>query len=278
MPGVRAFNGGRQQEEWGTYELPKEGLIDSLRRQLVNFPPSKARVTDWGNGWILMSFLTDPYSPSPGKRQITRQCLEMLFAAGHKVRIQTRSALVEQDFDLLEAHRDRVLLGTSLPHLDDSLARVLEPKASPPSRRLKMLQKAADRGIPLYVAVAPVLPFHDTAELDRVVAAVAPLRPREIFCEVLNPKGSNIEMVAKALEPTLPARAKQIRDYSPQVWAAFTCQILRHGFLNHFDKGFTPWPDSSRQWKKYLTAAECSFLNQHLPAETPRKKRAVATA
>jgi DNA repair photolyase len=93
---------------------------------------------------------------------------------------------------LLAAHSNQVLLGTSLPHLDDRLARALEPRAAAPTRRLRMLEKAAEAGIPVYVAVAPFLPFHDREILEAVLAKVLPLRPREIFCEVLNRKATTL--------------------------------------------------------------------------------------
>jgi DNA repair photolyase len=58
--------------------------------------------------------------------------------------------LVRRDFDLLLKYKDQVRLGTSLPHLDDNLAKVLEPKAPAPTARLEMLREAAQLGIPVY--------------------------------------------------------------------------------------------------------------------------------
>src|SRR5688500_1337033 len=149
MPGVKFANHGHTQREWGEYLYPKPGLIEALREQLRNFTPEKAKRTEWGNGWVLMSFLTDCYTPAEAKHKLRRECLSLCLAAEHKVRLQTRSALVERDFDLFKAHKGQVLLGTSLPHLDDELARVLEPRASSPTRRLAMLEKAASAGIPI---------------------------------------------------------------------------------------------------------------------------------
>src|SRR2546421_7091446 len=63
MPGVKFFNGRRTQKEWGKYILPKEGFVDALQRQLRNLGPEAAKRTEWGAGRVLMSFLTDPYTP-----------------------------------------------------------------------------------------------------------------------------------------------------------------------------------------------------------------------
>ena len=181
------------------------------------------------------------------------------------MRIQTRSALAERDFDLLVAHRDRVLLGTSIPHLDDSLSRVLEPRATSPTRRLKMLERAADAGIPIYVAVAPFLPFHTREELQRVLSKVFPLRPREIFCEVLNPKGENLSMMIDALSSRFPQYAARLNEYSTDYWSKFTWKVLKHG-LNR-SRRFIPWPDTRGQWRAHLSPDRIRFLDRFLPPE-----------
>jgi DNA repair photolyase len=66
-----------------------------------------------------------------GRERIRRLRTRLRLLAGHRVRIQTRATLVRRDFDLLRKYKDQVQLGTSLPHLDDDLAKVLEPKAPP---------------------------------------------------------------------------------------------------------------------------------------------------
>jgi len=119
-----------------------------VRQQLRTFTPAKAVKTSWGQGRILVSFLCDAYQPLEEKLQVTRQALELVLLAGHHVRIQTRATLVRRDFDLLVKYKDQVRLGTSLPHLDDDLAKVLEPKAPGPTARLEMLPEATDLGFP----------------------------------------------------------------------------------------------------------------------------------
>jgi DNA repair photolyase len=178
--------------------------------------------------------------------------------------VQTRSVLVERDFDLLLAHAGQVLLGTSLPHLDDTLARALEPRAAAPSRRLRMLERAAEAGIPVYVAVAPFLPFHDREILEAVIAKVLPLRPREIFCEVLNPKGDNLAMMEEALASSFPEYAARLAEYSAESWSKFTWNVLKHGFAS--SNQFIPWPDTRRQWRAHLPDESVSFLDRFLPA------------
>lgn len=263
MPGVRFSGYDHSQEEWGSYLYPKAGLLEALKKQLKTFTPDKAKKTEWGDGWVLLSFLTDCYTPAEGKHKLTRESLKLILEAGHRVRLQTRSPLVERDFDILRAHTDRVLLGTSLPYLDDRLSRVLEPRAPSPTRRLNMLRKAASEGIQTYVAVAPFMPFHSQAQLDRVHEAIADLHPREVFCEVLNPKGSNLAMMRSVLEGEYPGHAKRLAGYSVEYWAQFTFRLLKYGFETV--GGFVPWPDTQRHWKKHLRPDEGDFLTSFLP-------------
>jgi len=264
MPGVKFNNNGHSQQQWGNYLYPKHGIVNALEKQLKQFTPEKARLTAWGDGWVLMSFLTDCYTPAEAKLKLTRACLIKLLEAGHKVRLQTRSPLVERDIDVLKAHKDQVLLGTSLPYLSDKLARVLEPRAPSPRRRLAMLEKAVENDIQVYVAIAPFMPFHDQSDVDRVHAAVRNFNPREVFCEVLNPKGGNISMMQDVLRDTYPSHYNRLSGYTLEYWANFTFKILNYGFdqVNRF----IPWPDTRRQWKKHLNRDEAIFLEGFLPS------------
>jgi len=176
---------------------------------------------------------------------------------------------VRRNFDLLLKYKDQVRLGTSLPHLDNDLDAVLEPKAPPPSARLEMLREAKQLGIPVYVAIAPFMPFHLLTVLDEVVAAVAPLGPTEIFCEVLNPKGACVQMVAQALEARYPAKSQIVAGYNDAEWSRWTYKMLRHGVERHGDSGFSAWPDTSRAWAHHLPAEQVEFLDRFLPNVEP---------
>ena len=275
MPGVKFFNKGHSQQDWGSYIFPKVGFVEALKRQLRTFTPAKAKRTEWGDGWLLMSFLTDCYTPIEAKEKITRECLKLLLEAGHKVRDPNAIGPDRADFDILVAHRDRVLVGTSLPYLDDSLARVLEPRASGPRRRLQMLSNAVEAGLEVFVAIAPFMPWDNWRRLQEVCLQVSHgLNPREMFCEVLNPKGENIMMMQRALQQAeapapaqlmFQAELRGLAIYDMPSWAQQTAGILRYGHINF--PAFIPWPDTRRGWAKHLPAESALWLNQFLPNE-----------
>src|SRR5881227_659014 len=85
---------------------------------------------------------TDPYQPIEREHRIMRGILEVLERYGHPVGIVTKSALVLRDIDILAsmAQRNLVKVALSVTTLDRKLARLMEPRAPVPQRRLEALQ------------------------------------------------------------------------------------------------------------------------------------------
>jgi DNA repair photolyase len=144
---------------------------------------------------------TDPYQPIERRYKIMRGILEVLERAGHPVGIVTKSALVLRDLDILTrmAKRNLVKVALSVTTLDPKLARVMEPRAATPSRRLEALRQLVKAGVPASTLVAPIIPAINDAEIERILDAVAetgvrnagyvllrlPLELRDLFKEWL---------------------------------------------------------------------------------------------
>jgi DNA repair photolyase len=144
---------------------------------------------------------TDPYQPIERKYQVMRGILEVLERAGHPVGIVTKSALVLRDLDILSrmAQRNLVKVAISVTTLDAKLARVMEPRATTPARRLEALRRLSEAGVPTAVMVAPIIPAINDAEIERVLDAAVfagvknagyvllrlPLELRDLFREWL---------------------------------------------------------------------------------------------
>jgi len=144
---------------------------------------------------------TDPYQPIERKYEIMRRILDVLDRAGHPVGIVTKSTLILRDLDILKrmANRGLVKVALSVTTLDGKLARVMEPRAATPQRRLAALKELAAAGIPASVMVAPVIPAINDAEIERILDAAAeagvggagyvllrlPLEVRDLFREWL---------------------------------------------------------------------------------------------
>jgi len=124
---------------------------------------------------------TDPYQPIEREHQIMRRILEVLDRCGHPVGIVTKSALVLRDLDILArmAQRHLVKVALSVTTLDARLARVMEPRAATPPRRLQALRELTAAGVPASVMVAPVIPALNDAEIERILDAAAAVGVRE---------------------------------------------------------------------------------------------------
>jgi len=156
---------------------------------------------DYSPKIIAIGSNTDPYQPIERRYQIVRRILEVLDRAGHPVGIVTKSALVLRDLDILTrmAKRDLVKVAISVTTLDPKLARVMEPRASTPPRRLDALRQLVKAGVPTSTLVAPVIPALNDSEIERILEAVAetgvrnagyvllrlPLELRDLFREWL---------------------------------------------------------------------------------------------
>jgi len=124
---------------------------------------------------------TDPYQPIEREHKIMRRILEVLDGCGHPVGIVTKSALVLRDLDILTrmAQRDLVKVALSVTTLDVRLARVMEPRAATPPRRLQALRQLTAAGVPTSVMVAPVISALNDAEIERILDAAAAVGVRE---------------------------------------------------------------------------------------------------
>jgi DNA repair photolyase len=129
----------------------------------------------WRAEPIVMSAITDVYQPIEHKLRITRQCLEILADCGQPVTTMTKSALVLRDTDLwsrlAEMNAGRVTV--TLVTLDGDLAQKLEPRASSPEGRLRVIRELSAAGIPVSVNVAPIIPGLTDTEVPRILEAIA---------------------------------------------------------------------------------------------------------
>jgi DNA repair photolyase len=130
---------------------------------------------DYRPATLVLGANTDPYQPIERQLGRTREILEVLLEARHPVAITTKSALVLRDLDLLRAlaAEHLVAVQVSVTTLDGQLARVLEPRATAPRRRLRAVAELAAAGIPTGVLVSPLIPGLTDHDLERIVGAAA---------------------------------------------------------------------------------------------------------
>ncbi len=120
---------------------------------------------------IALGSNTDPYQPVERRLEITRSILEVLRDFGHPVTIVSKSALIQRDLDILsEMAKDRLAIVTiSVTTLDRTLARVMEPRAATPERRLETIAALVAAGVPTGVLSAPMIPALNDSEMEQIL-------------------------------------------------------------------------------------------------------------
>src|SRR5437667_4754145 len=89
---------------------------------------------------IALGTATDPYQPAEKQFEITRRMLQAIAAlSGMEFAITTKSVLLLRDLDLFKQinARHRFSIHMTVTTLDEHLARLLEPKATPPAKRME---------------------------------------------------------------------------------------------------------------------------------------------
>ncbi len=116
---------------------------------------------------------TDPYQPIERTERITRRILEVCRDFRQPVSLITKSALVVRDLDILGPMAEDGLasVGMSVTTLDPALARIMEPRASSPPRRIAAIRALSDAGVPVAVLASPMIPTLNDHELEAILTA-----------------------------------------------------------------------------------------------------------
>ena len=156
--------------------------------------------------------VTDAYQPVERRLGITRSVIEVLAESRHAFSIITKSSGVERDLDLiapLAAERLSAVY-VSITTLDPKLARIMEPRAASPQRRLQTIEALSRAGVPVGVSVSPVIPFVNEPELERILEAAAEAGARRAFSIVLRLPWEVNPLFQNWLEQHFPDRAARV--------------------------------------------------------------------
>ena len=155
---------------------------------------------------------TDPYQPVERTLKLTRAVLQVLDRFNHPVGIVTKSAGVLRDLDILTSMAQRKLarVYVSVTTLDAALARVMEPRAATPARRLHAIAELTRAGVPAGVMVAPMIPGLNDAEMEKIVEAAARAGARHAGYVLLRLPHELRQMFEDWLATHFPDRAKHV--------------------------------------------------------------------
>lgn len=154
----------------------KQNSLELLKKELIKRTPSMI-----GTG-----AMTDPYVPLESHLKYLRRALEMIYKYGFGFTCITKSDLVLRDLDLLLKinEKSKAVVQMTLTTSDDDLSSILEPNVCTTSRRVEVLKKLGDAGIPTIVWLCPILPYiNDTEEnINRIIDYCIEANVKGILC------------------------------------------------------------------------------------------------
>ena len=145
-------------------------------------------------GLIQISTTVDSWDKYCRKNNIGRRLLEAILPVpGWSVRILTKNAEVEEDFDIIKKYKEKVLVGLSITGTTDKndILQVLEPNASSNKERMRVLRKAHRMGLRTYGMFCPLMPSiaDSPKQIDNYINFAEQIGAEEIFSEAVNPRG-----------------------------------------------------------------------------------------
>jgi DNA repair photolyase len=179
---------------------------------------------------------TDPYQPVERDHGLMREILAVLSEFRHPVWITTRGTTIERDIDLLApmAAEGLAAVSISVTTLDERLARRMEPRAPSPARRLLIVRRLAEAGIPVRVQVSPLIPALTDHELEAVMTAGRDAGATHANSIPLRLPLEVADLFRDWIETTFPDRAARVmgrvrelhggRDYDPDFGVRMTGQ------------------------------------------------------
>ena len=166
----------------------------------------------WKGDLVMFSGVTDCYQPLEASLRLTRQCLEVCAEYRNPVAIITKAPLIERDLDVLQslARRSRVSVSVSIPFWNQEHARAIEPQVATPRRRIEVIRRLAEGGVPVGVSVAPIIPGLGDEDIGLILEAAKDAGASHAGYVLLRLPGSVKAVFSERLRLTLPERAERV--------------------------------------------------------------------
>lgn len=112
-------------------------------------------------GVIGIGAMSDSYNNFEKNYKITRGALSLIKLYGQGVSLETKSALICRDVDILKdiAKSNNCIIKLSITTYDDNISKIIEPHASLSSNRFEAVKTLSNNGIFVGILLTPVLPF-----------------------------------------------------------------------------------------------------------------------
>ena len=205
----------------------KTNAVQLLEKQL----DLRARKNQYG--FIVISSATDPYLHFEKEYKQTRKMLEVILKYKFPVHMITRSDLILRDIDLLKKIDKEAILPEDLKSktnhgafitfsfstLDDDVAKIFEPGATPPQVRLETMKTMIKHGFHSGVSMMPLIPhISDTSEsLEKMFAAFKTAGAKYVMPATItlfgNENADSKTLMLRAIEKHYPHLLEKYRKF-----------------------------------------------------------------
>ncbi len=165
-----------------------------------------------GDEWLAFSGVTDCYQPLEASYGLTRACLEVCLARRVRVGVVTKSALVRRDAGLLArlARAAGARVFVSIPFADEAVSRAIEPWVPSPRTRFETLRALSEAGLDTGVALAPLIPGLNDADVPSILEQACAAGARHAFLIPLRLAAEVRPVFEERLRAAFPLRAEKV--------------------------------------------------------------------
>jgi DNA repair photolyase len=208
---------------------------------------------------IALGTATDPYQPAEKQFEITRRVLEVVARLeGLHLGITTKSVLILRDLDLLRriTERHQFSVHITVTTMNSRLARLLEPKAPPPAKRMQAVKELAANHVPVSVNAMPIIPglTDDPESLEAVVRNAAAAGASNVY-------GNTLFLMPSAMAEFMPFLEREF----PHLVARYRQLYAHSAYLNGDYKSTL-----SKLMADLRMRYELDYSQQRTPAQTAR--------
>jgi len=163
----------------------------------------------------MLTQCTDPYQPLEKEYEITRKCIQILSKHNFPLLMVTKSDLVLRDLNIFKGAR--TVISMTITTSSEDIAKIIEPYAPSPNRRISALQEIAESGIPSVARIDPIIPTINDNERDfeKLVSSLADIGVKQVTIATVKP----VRGFFSYLKQTCPEVYERInRIYSDGKW------------------------------------------------------------
>lgn len=167
---------------------------------------------------ILLSGNTDCYQPAERKFQLTRKLLQVCYRYRYPVSLITKNRLILRDLDILQKLAEERLVNVfiSVTTLNESIRNKMEPRTATAKKRLEVIEKLSNSGVPVGIMNAPIIPGLTDHETPAILKETADRGALTAGYTIVRLNGSIARLFEDWIQNSFPDRAEKVLNQISQ--------------------------------------------------------------